>query len=61
MKAKTLTACALAVLATVLVMAGGQRAEAFLASETTVSPSAFSCADVTEVPPIECEALTAVI
>jgi hypothetical protein len=52
-----LTAVALAVVAAVLLMAGGQRAEAFPASKTTIGPNTFSCADVSEIPQTECEAL----
>ena len=56
MKANTWTALMLAVMAAILVMVGGQRAEARPVSETTNGPNAFICAGI---PQVECEALTA--
>ncbi len=47
------------VMAVFLVAAAGQSATTLAVDEPTIGPAEFSCANVTEIPQVECEALVA--
>lgn len=59
MKAQTWSAFTLATITVVLIAAGGRSAVALPAEEAAIGPKTFSCADVTEIPQAECNALVA--